>query len=1276
MKLNIALVTMGLNFNGGSLEKESLGGSETAFVYVARALAKRGHSVNAFCGCTKPGEYDKVNYYPVEAYEAQAAIINYDIVIVSRWPEFMRMKGDAGLKVLWCHDTLVDSNRFMGGLYTADLVMLLSDFHIENYTEQVSEVKNFSWKTRNGVDLDFIKEVTKGVKRDPNKLIYTSRPERGLHTLLSDIFPRLLEKRPELKLHFANYSLQGMQIPSQVQSQIQASYELAAEMSDSVVNMGHLTKEQLYKEMASASLALYPTSFPEISPLHGDSLVETTSGRKPIRDLVGKKDFHVYSVNENGDLSLSKVLGVFKTRENAKMLKISFKADTGCKAKEIKTLTCTPDHEIMLRSGEYVKAEDLVLGSRLKVFHRRSNEHGNGYDTIGVTDRKVVPEHWFVFEKTQRNLVEGEIVDHEDRNTRNNDPSNLKVYENQSKHRKSHFARMTSEERELDKAKRISYLLKTSQGDPTEVREKKRKARLVFWDKINSLPEDERKAFIRRREERKLEKRLSNHRVVSIEVVDNSDAFCMEVEPDHNFVANGVVVHNCISAIEYQACGTPIITTGKFALTETCGPESSILIPGMPPKQEYCDKFVEYTLQLLDDTKALKEMSTHGPEWVKSQGYEWDTIAYEWEKKFVGMLEERWNGNKSRVYKKLEKNCDYGTIKLLKKKCGNDGDVESLDQVIQGVLDTADTLSFPNSATELKESFQAAMPRFDKCNKFLMAIGFTPKTVLDYGCGYTPYGMVLKKALPEAQVVFSDFTVDPLNQLDVNLKGVDKWEKQIASSPNDLLKLYKKKSFDLVFLGDILELQENPQKFLAEISELVSDNGLILLTTRCGQSESDDRIWNFTYSDLQDIFSKSGKFSTTFVASEATSKGNLLGHWVTLTSPSTTYGKIDLEKKALVTRPYESIACCIITNNQEDNIGKMLKSVKQISDRIIVVDTLREDEERDSTLEIAKSYGAEIRHLPFDNFSQVRNASIEGLTEDWILWIDTDEVLIEPQNLKKYLSNNVYEGFAIKQVHLTLDHLSKTYDIPVRLFRNRPIYKFTGLIHEHAERVDRSSYDDPIAPRMLIPDVDIAHYGYLNERGRRQKCSNRNMALLQRATVEDAERKLTWVLVIRDYMNIFKWENEKPKVIQQGSRSHQLLEAAVKTFLEHFPTEDTKQYKLAFPMYQEALMVLGKLGLPFENRSEPPFNINIAMGGAIGGEARTDIQPDSLWFIDKDHFMQVVKKKSAELLIGLGVAEKEEYADLLTEEQDVTYGAPANASAILTSGINVFKRGS
>ena len=80
----------------------------------------------------------------------------------------------------------------------------------------------------------------------------------------------------------------------------------------------------------------------------------------------------------------------------------------------------------------------------------------------------------------------------------------------------------------------------------------------------------------------------------------------------------------------------------------------------------------------------------------------------------------------------------------------------------------------------------------------------------------------------------------------------------------------------------------------------------------------------------------------------------------------------------------------MIVKNEEDCLGRCLKSVCDHVDEIIIVDT----GSTDGTVEIAKSYGARIYHHPWENdFSKHRNQSLSYATGDWIFILDADEEL-------------------------------------------------------------------------------------------------------------------------------------------------------------------------------------------------------------------------------------------------------------------------------------------
>lgn len=87
-----------------------------------------------------------------------------------------------------------------------------------------------------------------------------------------------------------------------------------------------------------------------------------------------------------------------------------------------------------------------------------------------------------------------------------------------------------------------------------------------------------------------------------------------------------------------------------------------------------------------------------------------------------------------------------------------------------------------------------------------------------------------------------------------------------------------------------------------------------------------------------------------------------------------------------------TISCCIITKNEEDNISDCIKSIIDIVDEIIILDT----GSKDKTIEIAQSF-AKVKvyeTLWKDDFSKARNECIDYASGDWLLIIDADEQLI------------------------------------------------------------------------------------------------------------------------------------------------------------------------------------------------------------------------------------------------------------------------------------------
>jgi glycosyltransferase involved in cell wall biosynthesis len=730
---------------------------------------------------------------------------------------------------------------------------------------------------------------------------------------------------------------------------------------------------------------------------------------------------------------------------------------------------------------------------------------------------------------------------------------------------------------------------------------------------------------------------------------------------------------SCITAMEAQACGTPMITTDGFALSETLGDNSGCKVLGVPSDGEYLDKFVTAVRAALDDAEFRAKSAEAGKQFIMDRGYTWEAVAKSWEQEFSKRLADRTREKCNGVVTNLIRNNDYWPARQFAKKYACDVDVAEYAPPESTTLPTEDV------RTEYRRAIQS---RFTHAVELMRLVGHRPKKILEYEAGSISAGLAMSRWVEGSDVTLLTSDAIVRKQLEAH-KNVNKYDNVtlVDSVPDE--------KFDTLIVHERLETVTDPDKMIKTLQKkYLTKNGLCIVITRFGTEHSTmadmlpDRYWNFDIRDLQTMFGEARDFNATMSSSDLAKgvqtnlAGELRGHWVCVfRNDPDSIQRIDLQGKYLRTRPYQSIAVCMIANNEEDWISGAIKSAQPIADKLVVA----LNDSSDRTRQICEDLGVEVRDCDFDNFSQVRNVSKEDVGTDWILWIDSDERLVNADKLRKYTTGRIYNGYAIRQNHLMLD-LPGTCDMPIRLLRNNPKYKFVGYIHEHCEDTTTNPFDDPIAPSLLLPDVDIAHYGYLNERARRYKCSARNLELLIRDVEDNGQsgRVLTWVLVIRDYINMVKWSaehrqdrNEDGSVpITPGSFEESCLNAAVVTFINHFEGTGHRYEELARPMYEEALSMLGKSYLPFANMPRPPFEVGLALFGAVGGLENKEVGAQSRWFRNGNEYARFFMEQGNGLARRLGVEELLIGADQYTEE----YPEPPH-SELLSQGLHVIDRG-
>src|SRR5512136_2334006 len=83
----------------------------------------------------------------------------------------------------------------------------------------------------------------------------------------------------------------------------------------------------------------------------------------------------------------------------------------------------------------------------------------------------------------------------------------------------------------------------------------------------------------------------------------------------------------------------------------------------------------------------------------------------------------------------------------------------------------------------------------------------------------------------------------------------------------------------------------------------------------------------------------------------------------------------------------------IITLNEEDRIAATLEAIR-CGDEIVVVD----GGSTDRTVEICQAHGCRVLHRTFDNYGPQKRFAAAQAAHDWILNVDSDEVLTPELN--------------------------------------------------------------------------------------------------------------------------------------------------------------------------------------------------------------------------------------------------------------------------------------
>jgi glycosyltransferase involved in cell wall biosynthesis len=145
-----------------------------------------------------------------------------------------------------------------------------------------------------------------------------------------------------------------------------------------------------------------------------------------------------------------------------------------------------------------------------------------------------------------------------------------------------------------------------------------------------------------------------------------------------------------------------------------------------------------------------------------------------------------------------------------------------------------------------------------------------------------------------------------------------------------------------------------------------------------------------------------------------------------------------------------NISACIITLNEEHDLPRALRSVRNIADETVVVDC----GSTDRTQEIARDFGARLLVHEWSDYASQKNFAAQAALHAWILSLDADEEL-SPELQKSLLAwkqqDPKYDVYEITRSPWYMGgwirHSGWYPDYQRRLYM-RDAAQFSGIVHE------------------------------------------------------------------------------------------------------------------------------------------------------------------------------------------------------------------------------------
>ncbi|MFA5008026.1 MAG: glycosyltransferase family 2 protein [Candidatus Omnitrophota bacterium] len=164
-----------------------------------------------------------------------------------------------------------------------------------------------------------------------------------------------------------------------------------------------------------------------------------------------------------------------------------------------------------------------------------------------------------------------------------------------------------------------------------------------------------------------------------------------------------------------------------------------------------------------------------------------------------------------------------------------------------------------------------------------------------------------------------------------------------------------------------------------------------------------------------------------------------------------------------------SLSAVVLSRNCEKKIEQCLASLRGFADEVIVID----GESTDNTKEIVTRFGAKLySHKFLGSFAKERNFGTDNANSEWVLQLDSDEVVSEDFKKKCdcILPKTEYSAFKFLRKNAFLGH----------------VFKYGGWYHwsQHLFKKGFARYEGRVHEKMIVNgkvgelNADILHFPF------------------------------------------------------------------------------------------------------------------------------------------------------------------------------------------------------